>query len=158
MFLAVRVALRVIMVVAEVEAQFAGERGGAVGRRRVGRDARDDRQFSPEGAAQNVLGEDFAGASHGDDRLAQTNDVGVMVDDGGEVVGGDNDGCAAGRDIAERVDKIVVGDGVERGGRLVEQQQVGFARERAGDQDALLLSAGEFGDFAAREMADFHRL
>ena len=155
---AVGVALRVSVIVAEVEAEFAGERGGAVGRRRAGCDAGDDGEFSPEGAAQDIFGEDFAGASNGDDCLAEANDMGVVIDDGGEVVSGDDDGCAAGRDIAERVDEVVVGDGVERGGRLVEQQEVGFAGEGAGDEDALLLSAGEFGDFATGEVGDFHRV
>ena len=155
---AVGVALGVIVVFAEVEAEFAGERGGALGRGRAGCDAGDDGEFPPEGAAKDVFGEDFAGASDGDDRLAQTNDMGVVVDDGGEVVGGDDDGCAAGGDIAEGVDEVVVGDGVEGGGGLVEQQQVGFAGEGAGDQDALLLPTGEFGDLAAREVGDFHRV
>jgi hypothetical protein len=33
--------------------------------------------------------------------------------------------------------------GVERGGRLVEQHQLGAHRERSGDTDSLLLAAGE---------------
>lgn len=153
---AVGVALGVVVVVAEVEAEFAGEGGGVVGRCRARGDAGDDGKFPPEGAAQDVFGEDFAGASDGDNGLAEANDMGVVVDDGGEVVGGDDDGCAAGGDIAEGVDEVVVGDGVKRGGGLVEQEEVGFAGEGAGDQDALLLPAGEFGDFAAGEVGDFH--
>ena len=39
---------------------------------------------------------------------------------------------------------------IERGERLVEQQQAGRGRERAGERDALLLAAGELhGIFAA---------
>ena len=40
---------------------------------------------------------------------------------------------------------------VERGQRLVEQQQLRTRRERAGDRDALLLAAGELGDAALLE-------
>ena len=37
---------------------------------------------------------------------------------------------------------------VEVGGRLIEQQDVGFLGERHGNPDALALTAGEFGDLS----------
>ncbi len=43
---------------------------------------------------------------------------------------------------------------VERGGRLVEQQDVALLRERARERDARLLAAGQRGERARREVRD----
>ena len=61
-----------------------------------------------------------------------------------DVVGDEDDGLA-GRllDARELVLQGVAGDRVERGERLVHQQEVGVGGERAGDPDALLLAAGQ---------------
>jgi hypothetical protein len=45
---------------------------------------------------------------------------------------------------------------VERGQRLVEQQQLGTLDERAGKRDALLLSARQLVGVARRERAELH--
>lgn len=66
----------------------------------------------------------------------------VRVADGGEAVR-DGEGGAAGR---ERVDRFLHGvfrTGVERAGRLVEDQDRRVAQDRAGDGEALLLAARE---------------
>ena len=47
---------------------------------------------------------------------------------------------------------------VERGERLVQQHDLGFDRERAGQGDALLLAAGELVGIAAREPAEADEL
>src|SRR4029453_11518410 len=45
---------------------------------------------------------------------------------------------------------------VERGGRLVEQHDLGFERERACDRDALLLAAGELAGIGPRLVGKAH--
>ena len=50
---------------------------------------------------------------------------------------------------AQRVGQRLLVGQVDAGGRLVEEEQVGLAGQRAGDQRALLLAAGEGGDAVA---------
>ena len=59
---------------------------------------------------------------------------------------------------AERVgERLLVGQ-VDAGGRLVEEEQVGLAGQRPGDQHALLLAAGELGDAVARPVGQADHL
>src|SRR6266545_878097 len=52
---------------------------------------------------------------------------------------------AGGRQVPHDVQDLVDHLRVQRRGRLVEQQQLGVHRQRAGDRDPLLLAAGELG-------------
>ena len=56
---------------------------------------------------------------------------------------GDRHDRAAAAHLLERGADRGLAAGVERGGRFVEHQDVGVAEERAGDRDALSLSARE---------------
>ena len=56
-------------------------------------------------------------------------------------------------DPAEHADDLLLVADVEVGERLVEQQELRPADERLGDRDPLLLSAGQLGHAAARELA-----
>ena len=49
----------------------------------------------------------------------------------------------------DEVDEPLLAAAVDAGGRLVEQEQLGAGGEGAGDEDALLLAAGEFADGAS---------
>jgi hypothetical protein len=51
----------------------------------------------------------------------------------------DGDGRAPGRQLLQRLAEQCLGLGVERAGRLVEQQNVGVAQDGASDRQALLL-------------------
>ena len=61
-------------------------------------------------------------------------------------------------ELAQRADELVAdhsaGDRVKRGERLVEQQHLRLARERAGERDALALAARELRRPDAREVRD----
>ena len=48
--------------------------------------------------------------------------------------------------------------GVERGERLVEQEELGRERQRAGDGDALALAAGELRHGPVGEAGQMHQL
>ena len=75
----------------------------------------------------------------------------------GHLVGDDEDGDAElVADAADELEDLARGGRVERGGRLVAQQNRGVRGERAGDADALLLPARELRGviFAALGEAD----
>src|SRR3954464_3463582 len=62
------------------------------------------------------------------------------------VVGDNDDGAAArARELAEQLHHRQRGLRIERGGRLVADEDRRVAAERAGDRDALLLPAAEVG-------------
>ena len=79
------------------------------------------------------------------DQFAQHEEAGLVADAGRllHVVGDDDDRVA----LLERVDQLLDlggGDGVERRGGLIHQQDGGRDGQRAGNAQALLLTAGEF--------------
>ena len=67
----------------------------------------------------------------------------------GEPVGDDDDGAFPG-DTCERELHTRLAFGIERAGRLVEQQDGRFGDKRAGKRDALALAAGEIAPALAR--------
>ena len=76
-------------------------------------------------------------------------DLAGDVADHRHLVGDEQDGQAElAVDAREQVEDRAGGFRVERGGRLVGEQHLGLGGERAGDADALLLAAGEFGRVA----------
>ena len=75
-----------------------------------------------------------------DDAAVVHHDDPVGAADGGEAVG-DDDRRAVVHQPLERLLDQPLGFGVERGGRLVEQQDRRVAQQRAGDREALALAA-----------------
>ena len=55
------------------------------------------------------------------------------------------------RDSRQEVDHLLLAADVQVGERLVEEQQSRMADQRVGDEDALLLAAGEVADARIRE-------
>ena len=66
-----------------------------------------------------------------------------------ELVGDQHDGGAAVDEGLQRVGEGLLALHVDPGGGLVEDEQVGYAGQGAGDQHPLLLAAGEGGDAVA---------
>ena len=81
------------------------------------------------------------GAAFHDAAMVEDNDA-VGPHDGGEAVG-DDDGRAIAEHVVEGSLQEALAFGVEGRGGLVEDEQFGIAQQRAGDADALALSAGE---------------
>ena len=74
-----------------------------------------------------------------------------------EVVGGEEDGFAAGGEGADLLPEAAAGFDVEADGGLVEEDEVGVAAEGEGEEDALLLAAAELAEhavFDAFELGD----
>ena len=78
----------------------------------------------------------------GDDAVADVDDAMGELGDVG-FVGDDDDGVAAMVELVEERHDLVAGLGVEVAGGLVGEDDRGAIDERAGDGDALALSAGE---------------
>jgi hypothetical protein len=80
------------------------------------------------------------------DHFTVEEEAGVFCDAGGllHVVGHDDDGVLA-LELEDEVFNLRGGDGVERGGWLVHEENLGVDGEGAGDAHALLLAAGERG-------------
>ena len=66
------------------------------------------------------------------------------------VVGDEDDGSAAAVEGLEEVENLVGGLRVEVAGGFVGQDQLGLVYQCAGDGDALLLPAGEFGGLVVK--------
>src|SRR4051812_6091106 len=78
-------------------------------------------------------------AAFGDPAAIEHDDL-VGVDDGGEAMG-DHDGGAAAAHLFQRALDLLLGAGVERAGRLVEQQDVRILENGAGDRHPLFFAA-----------------
>ena len=124
------------------------ERGGGDG---DGGGAADDL----EGAAGGVSGGggaegfDFGGCSFADDAPLVDDDDAVGEGVGFfEVVGGEEDGFAAGGEGADLGPHAAAGFDVEADGGLVQEEEVGVAGEGKGEEDSLLLAAGELAEHA----------
>ena len=59
-----------------------------------------------------------------------------------------------GVEVVEQVQDLVAQAHVDARRRLVHQQQLGLAEQRARDEHALLLAAGQLADVAVGEVAD----
>ena len=73
----------------------------------------------------------------------------VRDDDHRDAVAGE-----VGDDLQHLADHL----GVERGGRLIEEQHIGLHRQRPHDGDTLLLPAGELGGIGVRLVLKPHAL
>ena len=78
-------------------------------------------------------------AALGDPAAIEHDDL-VGIDDGRQAMG-DHHGGAAAAHLFQRALDLLLGAGVERAGRLVEQQDVRVLQDGAGDRHPLLLAA-----------------
>ena len=94
-------------------------------------------------ACCGALSTDFAGALLDDH--AAVDEQHAVGDLAGEahLVGDDDHGHAVVGELAHHAEHLADQFGIERRGRLVEQDRLGLHRQRARDRDALLLAAGE---------------
>ena len=74
----------------------------------------------------------------------------------GHLVRDDDHGHFFLREITDDLEHLAGQLGIERAGRLVEKEDVGPQRQRAGDGDALLLSAGELAGVGVRLVRKAH--
>src|SRR6185312_5341884 len=87
---------------------------------------------------------DFRGGSFGEDfSFAEDDDAAGEGVGFVEIVGGEQDGFAAGGERAHLAPEGAAGFDVHADGGLVEEDEAGVAREGEGEEDALLLAAGE---------------
>ena len=77
------------------------------------------------------------------DAAAQLDHAALHLVDESGLVGGHHDGRAAGVDAGQQLHDVHRRGGVEVAGRLVGEEDLRAVDERAGDRDALLLTAGE---------------
>ena len=80
---------------------------------------------------------DLAAGIHDDDALGHLGDDAEVVRDE------DDGGAGLGLELAHEIEDLRLHGDVERGGRLVGDQQLGIAGERHGDHDALAHAAGQ---------------
>ena len=94
------------------------------------------------------------GRAGAEDGPVQAHELGQVGGDAVEVVRGEHDGQPVVVQVAEQVEDLVAGADVDARRRLVEQQQVGFGEQGAGEEHPLLLSTRQRTDVAAGELAD----
>src|SRR5580658_6008243 len=75
-----------------------------------------------------------------------------------DVVGGENDGGAGGGEVLDRGPGPAAGFGVEPGGRLVQEQDLGATDDPDGDVDSAALSARESTDIGVRVLAQIDQI
>ena len=75
--------------------------------------------------------------------MVEDDDVVRDAHDHLHVVLHEQDGDAGGGDLGDQVVDLLGLDGVAAGGRLVEEEDAGLERERAGDLEALQRAVGE---------------
>jgi hypothetical protein len=88
----------------------------------------------------------------GHDPPVQADDAPEVRHDTREIVRRDEDGAPGRRDVTKDGHKLFLGRRVDPGRRLVEQEKLGLADERAGEQHALALPPGQGGDRPSREL------
>src|SRR6266511_679287 len=74
------------------------------------------------------------------------------------VVGGQQDGLAQGGEVLDHLPGFVPGRGVEAGGRLVAEEQLGVAGERDRHVQASLLTTGELHHAAVAFAGQAHQV
>jgi len=80
----------------------------------------------------------------------------VHVDrDGADIVGGHDDGQALFQ-LRQQLIELRLHGGVDAGGRLVQEQQLGLRHQRPGHENALLLSPGQPANLLALEFQHPH--
>src|SRR5262249_52444766 len=119
----------------------------------------DDAHVGAEGTGEDGGGENGGRWALGDDAGVDADDPGEVGGDGVELVGGHDDGDAVVLvEMGEEVEDVVAGFDVDAGGRFVEEEELGTTDQGAGQEGALLLTAGEVADVAVAELADAEAL
>ena len=91
--------------------------------------------------------------------VVQNGHVGTDLLHHGHLVGDDDDGdTQALVDVLDEAQDGAGGGGVQGGGSLVAQQDLGVGGQGAGDGDALLLAAGELGGIGVRLVGKSHHV
>ena len=118
----------------------AGERLG-IQRRSVALEGELDDVLAPE------PGDQLAGRALGDD-VAMIDDGHAIAEPFGlvHVMGGQQDGPAAILQVPDHVPELAARLGVQAGGGLVEEEDLGISDQRDGDGEPLLLAAGKLLD------------
>ena len=93
-------------------------------------------KLTSAGGSELLVPRDQCAIGHLDDAIDVLDHEGI--------VRGSNDGDAGGGDVAQELEDLGTGGGIEFTRRFVGDQQWRLVAERAGDGDALLLAAGEF--------------
>ena len=108
------------------------------------------------GDAQIVLGEDIATGPAGDAAHVEQGDPVEVLGHGLQVVMDDDHGLAGGAQFLEQFDDGAFGGGVHALERFVHEVDLGVLHQRAGQEGALLLAAGELADLAVGVILHAH--
>src|SRR3972149_11288782 len=111
-----------------------------------------------ECGVEHLLGEDGPGLAEGDDLPVQADGMVEAAGHAGEVVGGNQEGLALPAQVVEEVKKVVLAGSVHAGEGLVQKEDAGLLGQRAGDEHAPLLAAGQLADLAAGQVSQAHPL
>ena len=114
----------------------------------------DDWHVGAVGATQDVGGEDVGGRALGNNATIDADDLRQVGGDGVNLVGGHHDGHALVVKLVKQVHDVVPGLDVDSGSWFVKKKKPGTAAEGTGEEDALLLSAGELPYVPVGEMGD----
>ena len=118
----------------------------------------DDGHVCAVSSAQDVGGEDVGGRALGNDATVDADDLRQVGGDGVDLVGGHHDGHALVVKLVKEVHDVVTGLDVDSGGWFVKKKKPGTANEGTGEEDALLLSAGELPYVPVGEMGNAEAL
>ena len=118
----------------------------------------DDWHVGAVGATQDVGGEDVGGRALGNNATIDADDLRQVGGDGVNLVGGHHDGHALVVKLVKQVHDVVPGLDVDSGSRFVKKEEPGVADEGSGEEDALLLSAGELPYVPVGEMGNAEAL
>lgn len=99
---------------------------------------------------------DFGGRAKGDLLLIEDEGVREDFSHAFELVMGSDDEVPAFGEVDEAVGKMAAAFDIESVEGFIEQENVSFLGEGAGDVSALLLSAGELVDLAVSDVAEVH--
>src|SRR5690606_4149926 len=110
------------------------------------------------GAGDVLGGEDLRRRARGDELAVEEDDGVEVVGDGGEVVVDDDDGAALVAQLAQEVDDDALGEVVDPDEGLVGEVEAGVLGQGPGEEDALLLPAGQLPDLPSGEVEHAHAL
>ena len=114
----------------------------------------DDPQVGAVRPAEDRRREDVVRVALGHDPPVDADDPRQVGGDRVELVGGEHDRDPVGVEVGEQVEDVVAGLEVDAARRLVEEQERRVGDQRAGQEDPLLLAAGQLADVAAGQAAD----
>src|SRR6266566_3813665 len=103
-------------------------------------------------AAQDRVVAKDGGVAVGDDAAVHREHAREVRHHAREIVRGDEDRAAVAREIAEKGHELLLRRGIDAGGRLIQQQQLGIGRQGAREKDALTLSTRQGLDRPPREI------